>query len=335
MQTDKDFITLGIETSCDETACAVLQGAQTLRSNVVASSMNLHKRFGGIVPEIASRHCLEYMQLVFDRAVRQAHITKYDIDLIGVTYGPGLVGSLLVGLSFAKALSYALRVPLIGVNHLEGHLYANFIRRSYPKKPFVGLIVSGGHTSLVHCYRNRFDLIGETRDDAVGEAFDKVAKMLDIGFPGGPVIERIAKKGDPTSIRFTSAKLPGTFDFSFSGVKTAVLYYTQKCQNLSREVPNICASFQASVVKVIVDKTVAAARKKKASLIVVGGGVSANTYLRDKLSTAASAYGIGVLFPVLKESIDNGAMIARRAYALHKRGKRSSHCISAQAMMPF
>ncbi|MFC1809754.1 tRNA (adenosine(37)-N6)-threonylcarbamoyltransferase complex transferase subunit TsaD [Candidatus Omnitrophota bacterium] len=335
MRRKKPFITLGIETSCDETACAVLEGDSVLRSSVVASSLNLHKRFGGVVPEIASRHCLEYIRPVYDQSLKKAHITTDDIDLIGVTYGPGLVGSLLVGLTFAKALSYSLKIPFVGVNHLKGHLYANFIRNKLDSKPYLGLVVSGGHTSIVYCKQGKFSLIGETRDDAVGEAFDKVAKMLSLGYPGGPVIEEKARKGDPLRIKFTCAKLPGTLDFSFSGIKTAVLYYTKKVTNLKQEVSDICAGFQYSVVQRIVEKTIAAAEKKNVNYIVVGGGVSANQYLKGKLTETATKKGIQVFFPTIQEAIDNGAMIARCAYDLYNCGQRSKYDLRANPSLAF
>ncbi len=335
MRLKKKFITLGIETSCDETACAVLEGESALRSSVVASSLELHKRFGGVVPEIASRHCLEYIRPVFHEALERAKIRADQIDLIGVTYGPGLVGSLLVGLTFAKALSYTLQVPFVGVNHLEGHLFANFIRSAVDKKPYVGLIVSGGHTSIVFCKNDKLKLLGETRDDAIGEAFDKVAKVLNLGYPGGPLIEKKARDGDAHRIKFTCATLPGSLDFSFSGIKTAVLYYVRKTTCLEKEVADICAAFQDAVVNVVVDKTIQAAREQKVDLIVVGGGVSANQYLRGKLSEAAMRQGIEVLFPTLPEAIDNAAMIARCAVSLYDRGQRSSYDLGADPCLGF
>lgn len=331
----KNFITLGIETSCDETACAVLRGDDTLLSSVVASSLDLHSKFGGVVPEIASRHCLEYIQVVYNNALQQAGVKQEDIDLIAATYGPGLVGSLLVGLSFAKGLSYALHVPYIGVNHLEGHLYANFIRNQALTEPFIGLLISGGHTSIVYCKNEKISQLGETRDDAIGEAFDKVAKMLGLGYPGGPIIQKIAENGDPDRIKFTCAKLPGSLDFSFSGIKTGVLYYAQKSHDLAAEIPDICAAFQKSVTRVVVDKVLAAAAQKKVKHIVVGGGVSANAYLREQLAAAAERQGIAVMFPVLKEAIDNGAMIARRGFELYCRGKTSPYSLSAQSNLTF
>jgi N6-L-threonylcarbamoyladenine synthase len=313
----------------------VLEGDSVLRSSVVASSLDLHKQFGGVVPEIASRHCLEYIRPVYDEALKKARVTSDEIDLIGVTYGPGLVGSLLVGLTFAKALSYALKIPFVGVNHLEGHLFANFIRSAAVQRPYVGLIVSGGHTSIVHCQNNRIKLLGETRDDAVGEAFDKVAKMLELGYPGGPLIEKQALAGDAKRIKFTCATLPGSLDFSFSGIKTAVLYYTRKVACLEKEIPDICAAFQDSVVRVIVDKTIQAARAQGVHLIVVGGGVSANRYLRQKLTETAVQEGIEVLFPTIAEAIDNAAMIARCAVSLYERGKRSRYDLSADPSLGF
>ncbi|MBU1862896.1 MAG: tRNA (adenosine(37)-N6)-threonylcarbamoyltransferase complex transferase subunit TsaD [Candidatus Omnitrophica bacterium] len=323
------MITLGIETSCDETACAVLENADQLRSNIIASSLARHRPFGGIVPEIASRHTLESIVPVYQEALRKAKITQEDLSLVSVTYGPGLIGSLLVGVSFAKALSFSVGVPLIGVNHLHAHIYANFIGTRLPRSPFIGLVVSGGHTSVVFCKDGSFRELATTRDDACGEAFDKVAKMLGLGFPGGPVIEKMAKKGDPTRITFRCGQFKDNFDFSFSGIKTAVLYYIQKCQNIKKEIPDICASFQKAVVSDIVRKTITLAIQKGVTYIAVGGGVSANSYLRKMLSKEGAERGIIVLLPPREHSLDNGAMIARHGYALYKAGKRSDMRLTA------
>ena len=242
--------TLGIETSCDETACAVLEGGDRILANVISSSLARHKPFGGVVPEIASRHCLEAIDLVYQRALRKARIRPEHIDLIAVTRGPGLIGSIFVGVSFAKALSYALNIPFVGVNHLEAHLEANFIGTKKPRT-FVGLIVSGGHTSLVCVRSNRYRLLGETVDDAIGEAYDKVAKILGLGYPGGPVIDRLAQSGNGKEFSFTKPKQDGPFDFSFSGIKTAVLnhYECHRKKFLSEDyLKNFCAAFQEAVM---------------------------------------------------------------------------------------
>ena len=314
------MITLGIESSCDETACAVLENSNNLRSSIVSSSLAHHQPFGGIVPEIASRHTLENIDSIYKVALKKGNIQAHDIDLISVTYGPGLIGSLLVGVSFAKALSISLQVPFVGVNHLHAHIFANFINRRVPRRPYLGLVVSGGHTSIVLCRKNTFEECASTRDDACGEAFDKVAKILGLGFPGGPIIEKIARGGNPHKIRFRCGQFKNSFDFSFSGIKTAVLYYVQKCKNVKREMPDICASFQRSVIDDIVHKTIACASVKKVNSIVVGGGVSANSLLREVLTTRAQDHRFTVMFPQHDHSLDNAAMVARCGYEMYKNG---------------
>jgi len=326
------MITLGIETSCDETSCAVLKNGDKILSNIISSSLARHQPFGGVVPEIASRHCLEQIDFVFKSALEEARISKEDLDLIAVTRGPGLVGSILVGLSFAKALAYQLQIPFVGVNHLEGHLAANFIGKSAPRGGFVGLIVSGGHTELTHHRNGSIKILGSTVDDAVGEAYDKTAKILGLGYPGGPIIDRLAQKGNPKAFRFTKPRQEGRFDFSFSGIKTAVLQIVRarKRAQTPYEVADLCASFQETVVRWLVEKTIDACRRKKMKDIVVGGGVSANSRLRSLVIEEASPYGIGVYFPPLPLTADNGAMIARRGWELYRKGKRSNWKISAK-----
>lgn len=323
------MLTLGIETSCDETACAVLENGNRILSNVVSSSLFKHRPFGGVVPEIASRHCLEQIDIVFKEAVRQAHVSKEDLNLIAVTRGPGLVGSLLVGLSFAKALSYQLGIPFVGVNHLEAHLAANFIEKPAPRSGYVGLLVSGGHTELTYHRNGSAEILGSTVDDAIGEAYDKVAKVLGLGYPGGPIIDKLAEKGNPKAFLFTKPKQEGKFDFSFSGIKTAVKYLVGAVNSGAWKF-DLCASFQETVVNWLVEKTIDACRAKKVKDIVVGGGVSANSRLRSLLSQDAEAYGLRVCFPPFSLTIDNGAMIARRGYELYRRGKRSDWKISAK-----
>ena len=319
--------TLGIETSCDETSCAVLRGKDTLLSNIVSSSLFRHKKFGGVVPEIASRHCMEQIQCVFEEALHEAKIKAKDLDLIAVTQGPGLIGSLLVGVAFAKALAYQLDIPLVGVNHMEAHLVANFFGQPEPKR-YIGLLVSGGHTMLTVCEKGKIHILGETVDDAVGEAYDKVAKILGLSYPGGPVIDKLAKDGNPRAVHFTKPKQSDRFAFSFSGIKTAVLYLLQdfktgKPKPDAPSVKDIAASFQHAVIGWLVEKALDAAEFKKVSDIVVGGGVSANSYLREKLTRDAAVQGIKVWFPPFVLSTDNAAMIARRGFELHKQGKRS------------
>lgn len=324
----KKQIILGIESSCDETACAVLRGENELLSNIIASSLARHKPFGGVVPEIASRHTLENIDTVYKEALDEAGIKPEDIDMIAVTYGPGLIGSLFVGVSFAKALSYKLQVPLIGVNHLHAHIYANFIEHELPDEPFMGLVVSGGHTSVVYCDDLSFDELATTRDDACGEAFDKVAKMIGLGYPGGPVIDRLAKEGEAV-IPFKCGQFKDSCDFSFSGIKTGVLYYVQKCEDVESEVNNICASFQMSVIKDIVTKTLKLCKERKVNVLAVGGGVSANSLLRKMLTEKAEDAGLKVCFPGLTCSLDNGAMIARFGVELSKRDQFADIRLSA------
>ncbi|HBR15499.1 MAG TPA: tRNA (adenosine(37)-N6)-threonylcarbamoyltransferase complex transferase subunit TsaD [Candidatus Omnitrophica bacterium] len=332
---------LGIETSCDETAAAVVKDGRFILSNVVASSLQDHKKYGGVIPEIASRRQLDFMNDVVENALSGARLSLHALDAIAVTMYPGLIGSLLVGISFARALSYALDIPLIKVDHIQAHLYANFLisRKKHnapsqpadlPDLPAIGLVVSGGHTSLYHIKNfHRFRIIGETLDDAVGEAYDKVARILDLGYPGGPAIDRLAqrqtmasrtqararaKTGQP---RFTCAELPGTLNFSFSGIKTAVFYYKRDHQNDSHfSVPEIVSSFQESIVKVLVKKCVTACIKLKSPTLIVGGGVAANSRLRQRLAEEAVSHRIKVYFPPLSLCTDNAAMIAGLGFHL-------------------
>lgn len=327
------FFTLGIETSCDETSCAVLQGKDKILSNIVSSSLFRHKEFGGVVPEIASRHCMDQIQCVFEEALREAGIQASDLDLIAVTHGPGLIGSLFVGVAFAKALAYQLKIPLVGVNHMEGHLVANFFGQVEPER-YIGLLVSGGHTMLTYCDKGSIQVMGETADDAVGEAYDKVAKIMGLGYPGGPILDKLAKQGNPRSILFTRPKQENRFGFSFSGVKTAVLYQFQdpktgKPNSQAPSCEDMAASFQHAVIGWLVDKAIDACEFKKVSDIVVGGGVSANSYLREKLTRDAAEKGIKVWLPPLVLSTDNAAMIARRGFELFKKGVRASLKLTA------
>ncbi len=354
------MLTLGIETSCDETGASVVKDGTAILSNAVASSLEFHKRYGGVVPEIATRYHVEVINYVVKDSLKKSKAGLKDIDLVAVTRGPGLVGSLLVGVSFAKALSYSLDIPLIGVNHLWAHLYSGLIEKPEIKFPFIGLIVSGGHTSLVFCENTgKFKLLGQTRDDAVGEAFDKVAKILGLGYPGGPAIEKAARQGDPCAIKFTPAYLgEDSCDFSFSGMKTAVLYYVEK-QSPSKYrragtgkgnnglltmdhglICDIAAGFQKAVVDCIIAKSMNACRVpakggsasggKGVKTLVVGGGVSANILLRHELTREGRARGIDVIFPSFELSLDNAAMIAAMGYRLFKAGARSASGLSAE-----
>ena len=317
--------TLGIETSCDETACAVLENSDRVLSSVISSSLAKHKPFGGVVPEIASRHSLEAIDVVYREALRRSRLKPERLDLIAVTRGPGLIGSIFVGVSFAKALSFSLEVPLVGVNHIEAHLEASFIHHPKPSS-FVGLIVSGGHTSLVSFKRGRFTLLGETVDDAIGEAYDKVAKILDLGYPGGPVIDRLAREGNPKAFSFTKPKQDGLFDFSFSGVKTAVfnLHASNPSEfKKAKVIRDLCASFQSAVMGWVVQKTLLACEEEGSSCIVVGGGVSANSLLRGLLAKEARLRGIRLFLPPFELTTDNAVMIARLGYSLCRKGVRS------------
>lgn len=261
-----DIITLGIESSCDETSAAIVLNGRELLSDVISTSLDLHRIYGGVVPEIASRKHVEYIVPVIDRAIKEAGIQKERIDFIGVTYGPGLVGALLVGLSAAKAMAFALGKPLIGIHHLEGHISANFLEYKELEPPFIALVASGGHSHIVHCTDyGEFRIMGRTRDDAAGEAFDKISRELGLGYPGGPAIDKAAGKGNPKAVAFPQVRFKDSFDFSFSGVKTAVLNYMNKCRMKGEKLPveDICASFQKAVTEILVHNTIQAGRGRR------------------------------------------------------------------------
>jgi len=334
---------LGIETSCDETSASIVKDGSKILSNVVTSSLNMHTRYGGIVPEIAFRRQLETITEVADNAVREAKVKMRDIKLISVTCGPGLLGSLLVGISFAKAISFSLGVPLLGVNHLYSHIFASFLNGAKPKLPFVALVVSGGHTSLFYVEDfNKIKLLGLTQDDACGEAFDKVAKILRLGYPGGPLIEQLAKKGNAKKIGFRCSGTNNPLDFSFSGIKTAVLYYLRDmgyaclppaCRQAGRyPLPltrDIAASFQEVVIDTLIKKSILACKLKKAKCLVIGGGVVANNRLREKFIRETKDKGISVYFPAKDLCMDNAAMVAGLGYQLFKKGLSSDLSLSA------
>ncbi|HSF29962.1 MAG TPA: tRNA (adenosine(37)-N6)-threonylcarbamoyltransferase complex transferase subunit TsaD [Candidatus Tectomicrobia bacterium] len=305
---------LGIDTSCDDTSVAIVADGTTILSNVVASQVDIHHRYGGVVPELACRKHIEAIGPVYQAALDEAGLNLADLDAIAATRGPGLIGALLVGLSFAKSLAYASGKPLIPVNHLEGHICSAFLEAPDLACPFVCLVVSGGHTDLYYCDTpGAYHLLGHTRDDAAGEAFDKVSKLLGLGYPGGPVIDRLAGQGDPQAIRFPRAYLErDSLDFSFSGVKTAVLHYVRK--HAPQRVGDLAASFQQAVVDVLVDKTLAAARQCKASRVVVTGGVAANSQLRREMRVACVEAGLQLVIPHPRLCTDNGAMIAAAAH---------------------
>ncbi len=318
------MLILGIETSCDETACSVVQNGRWILSNVVATSLKEHSKFGGIIPEIASRRQLELINAVAQTSLEQAKITLKNIDAIAVTSSPGLIGSLLVGLSYARALSFAAKKPLVEVDHIKAHLYANFLsfknqeakRKSLPSLPAIGLIVSGGHSNLYLMKSpTDYNLLGQTRDDAAGEAFDKVSRILGLGYPGGPAIDRIAKKGSNSTLRFPTAAMPGTHDFSFSGLKTAVLQYHQKNKTATpADLAKIAFSFQDSVVSILVKKSIALCLQKKIKTLLLGGGVAANSALREKLLQEGEKNSIKIYFPPMSLCLDNAAMIAGAGY---------------------
>lgn len=318
-------ITLAIETSCDETACAILENGRTILSNEVYTQIEIHQMFGGVVPEIASRNHLEKISEVIDKALRDAKLNYDEIDQIAVTYGPGLVGALLVGLSTAKSMAYALNIPLIPVNHIEGHIAANYIAHPELQPPFACLIVSGGHTHLVNVrgYAD-FEIIGRTRDDAAGEAFDKIARTLGLGYPGGPLIDKIAKEGNPHAIDFPKAMLDQEhLDFSFSGLKSAVLNYINSCKmkHIEVHIPDVCASFQHAVVEVLKIKAEQALKMTGYKTLVLAGGVAANSSLR---ATLGKIEGIQLYYPPMGLCTDNAAMIGSAGYYAAQAGHRGT-----------
>lgn len=321
------MLTLGIETSCDETSCAVVKDGRKIMSNIISSQIDIHKKFGGVVPEIASRKHIETINNIIDQALSEAKVDFADIDIVGVTYGPGLVGALLVGLSSAKAIAYSLNKPLVGVNHIEGHICANYLVHEDLKPPFTGLVVSGGHTYLINSKGyNNYELVGRTRDDAAGEAFDKVARSLGLGYPGGPEIDKLSKIGDPYKIAFPRVTLEkNSYDFSFSGLKTAVLNYLNSERQKGREVikEDVAASFQQAVLDVLVEKVIRLELKNKTGKIAISGGVAANSQLREMLDKKGRELGIKVYYPPLELCTDNAAMIASSAYYNYINGKES------------
>jgi len=314
---------LGIESSCDETAAAVVRDGRFIQATVVASQVEIHHRYGGVVPELASRKHIEAIVPVVDQALTEARLTLSGIEAVAVTRGPGLIGALLVGFSFAKSLAYALGIPWVGVNHLEGHINSVFLEPDPPSFPFIALLVSGGHTSIYYVTdHTSAELMGQTRDDAAGEAFDKVAKMLDLGYPGGGIIDRLASDGDPEKIKFPRAYLDkSTFDFSFSGIKTAVLrYITNHPQEFKEQIPDIVAGFQEAVLEVLSYKAIRAAAEKGCDRIALVGGVAANSRLREKLTADTALKGIRVHIPSIHLCGDNAAMIAGVGYHYLKAG---------------
>ena len=327
-------VILAIESSCDETAAAVVVNGREVLSNVISSQIDTHKKFGGVVPEVASRMHIEVINRVVEEALEKANMTLDDIDAIGVTYGPGLVGALLVGLQYAKGLAYSTGKPLIGVNHIEGHISANFIAHKDLEPPFICLVVSGGHTFIVHTKdHGDYEIIGETRDDAAGEAFDKVARALGLGYPGGPKIDKLAKEGDSSAIKFPKASFSdNSLDFSFSGVKSAVLNYLNKAEMKNEEVnkADVAASFQRAVVEVLTDNVLKTCRSRNVDKIAIAGGVASNSALRENLIREAGKEGIKILFPEPILCTDNAAMIGSAAYFELLKGKTAKMDINAK-----
>ncbi len=323
LRTKETVRILSIESSCDETSIAIIENGRKILSNIVASQIEIHKRFGGVVPEIASRNHILAISSLYKQALEQANISQEEIDAVAVTYGAGLVGSLLVGVNFAKSLAFALDIPLIAVSHIKGHIAANYLTSQTLVPPFVCLMVSGGHTAILNVTDyNSHELIGSTVDDAVGEAFDKVARVLGLSYPGGPNVDKFAKEGK-ASIKFVShSPMQGTLNFSFSGLKTAVINYVHKLSQNGETVsiPDVCASFQDEATNELVSKTIDACKNLSAKKLVVAGGVSANSELKRKFELETKKLGIELYMPGLELCTDNGAMIGSAGYFLMKDG---------------
>lgn len=338
MKNNKTII-LAIESSCDETSVAVMADGREILSNIISSQIEIHKLYGGVVPEIASRHHLENINAVIEQAMTEADITRDDIDAIGVTCGPGLVGALLIGIAAAKALALAWDKPLIGVHHIQGHISAAYIEHKELEPPFTALVVSGGHTNIVEVTDyNRCEILGSTRDDAAGEAFDKVARVIGLGYPGGPKIDRLSEEGNPDAIEFKRVYLEkGSLDFSFSGIKTAVLNYANSEKQSGREInkADVAASFQQAVLEVIVNKAVEAAVSMHKDRLVMAGGVAANRHLRAILEDACSKRGIRLYCPSPVLCTDNAAMIGTAAYYKYKAGETDGLDLDAFPNLPL
>jgi N6-L-threonylcarbamoyladenine synthase len=329
----KDVLILAIESSCDETAAAVVRNGREVLSNIIFSQIELHKLYGGVVPEIASRKHIEKINQVIEEALASAGTTLEEMDAIGVTYGPGLVGALLVGVAEAKAISFAAKKPLIGVHHIEGHVSANYIDNKELEPPFLCLIVSGGHTHLVLVKDyGKYEIIGRTRDDAAGEAFDKVARAIGLGYPGGPKIDQLSKEGDKHAIAFPRAQIEGApYDFSFSGVKSAVLNHINSCEMKKEEInpADIAASFQEAVIDVLVNRTLLAAKDYHMKQVAIAGGVAANSSLLEAMEKACHEHGLSFYHPSKILCTDNAAMIGAAAYYEYRNGVRAGLDLNA------
>lgn len=330
---EKDTLILAIESSCDETAASVVKNGRTILSNVISSQIELHKLYGGVVPEIASRKHIEKINQVIEQALADAGVTLEDLDAVGVTYGPGLVGALLVGVAEAKAISYAKKLPLVGVHHIEGHVSANYIEHPDLEPPFLCLIVSGGHTHLVIVKDyGEFEILGRTRDDAAGEAFDKVARAIGLGYPGGPKIDKLSDEGNPEAIEFPKGKIEGApYDFSFSGVKSAVLNYLNQAKMRGQEVnaADLAASFQKAVIEVLVEHTMQVAKDYQMKKVAVAGGVASNRHLRQAMKDACERNGCLFYHPSPIFCTDNAAMIGVAAYYEYQKGTRHGWDLNA------
>ena len=333
MEEKKDIVILGIESSCDETAASVVRNGREVLSNVISSQIALHTLYGGVVPEIASRKHIEKINVVIEEALAEAHMTLDDIDAIGVTYGPGLVGALLVGVSEAKAIAYAKNLPLIGVHHIEGHISANYIENKDLEPPFACLVVSGGHTHLVIVKDyGKYEIVGRTRDDAAGEAFDKVARAIGLGYPGGPKIDKVSKEGNPNAIAFPRAKVADSaYDFSFSGLQSAVLNYLNGCKmkNIPIVQADVAASFQKAVVDVLVEHAMHAVEEYGFKKFAIAGGVASNSALRSAMEEACKKRGVAFYHPSPILCTDNAAMIGAAAYYEYLAGTRSGWDLNA------
>lgn len=327
------MLILGIDTSCDDTAAAIVEDGRKIISNVVSSQDDIHKKYGGIVPELASRRHIELIWPVVTESMKRANISFNDITAIAVTNGPGLIGSLLIGVCFGKSLSFVNKIPLVAVNHLEGHIHAIFLEAS-PDFPFIALVVSGGHTSI---YRvddfGVYKEIGRTRDDAAGEAYDKVAKLLGFGYPGGPIIDTISLKGDPQAITFPRANLAGSCDFSFSGLKTSVMNYVKKHPESRKE--DISASFQSAIIEVLIDRISDAVKVEDVKRVVLSGGVSANRTLRERMNHRAAIDGFELFLPSMHLCTDNAAMIAAAGYHHFIKGNLAKYDLNPKAYLPL
>lgn len=330
---NKDLLVLGIESSCDETAASVIKGCRSVLSNVIYSQIDIHTVYGGVVPEIASRGHIEKINLVVKQALSEAGVGLKDLDAIAVTYGPGLVGALLVGVAHAKALGWAAGVPVVGVNHIEGHICANFISNPELEPPFMCLVASGGHSHLVNVSGyGEYEIIARTRDDAAGEAFDKVARAIGLGYPGGPKIDKVAKSGNPDAISFPRAKVVGSeYDFSFSGLKSAVLNYLNSCEMKGEQivVEDVAASFQKAVVDVLTEHSVRAVRESGMKKFALAGGVASNSALRESVAKAMEAEGVSFYKPSPILCTDNAAMIGAAGYYEFIKGQRSGYDLNA------